>query len=306
MKALVTGGAGFIGSHLSDSLIDLGFEVVILDNLKTGKESNINSKARFYLVDIVDQESTKEIFFNERPDLVFHLAAQSFVSVSVKDPLEDARINVLGSLNLLMHSKDYNVKKFIYSNSGGASYGNPTSLPIQENHPINPICPYGISKHTLEHYLFLYSHNYGLKYSSLRYANIFGPRQDPFGEGGVVSIFINKLINNERPTIFGDGTQIRDYCFVKDVVGANLLMINGGHNKCYNVGTGVGTSTQEVFETIRDEMDSSLEPQYAPERIGDAKACVLDSSLLFNDGWRIKYSFKQGITNTVNYFKSLK
>jgi len=305
MKALVTGGAGFIGSHLSDRLIQLGHEVLIVDNFYSGKKENLNPKAKLYEVDITDFEKLKDVFEKEKPEIVFHLAAQSYVSISTKKPMEDARINVIGSVNLIHLSKEYNVKKLIYSNSGGASYGNPLYMPIDEKHSINPVCQYGISKHTVEHYLYLYNYNYGLKYTSLRYANIYGPRQDPYGEGGVVAIFTNCLLKNQRPTIFGDGSQIRDYCFVQDVVDANIWAMSNGDNDFFNVGTGAGTSTQKVFDAIKNELGLNLEVIYAPERVGDAKACVLDSNKLQSNGWKPKYNFEQGIKETIAYFKSI-
>lgn len=306
MKVLVTGGAGFIGSNLVDRLIGLGHAVVIVDNFFSGFKKNLNPKATFYEVDITDESRLKQVFEKERPEIVFHTAAQSFVSVSTKRPQEDARINIIGSIILINLCRDFKVKKIIYSNSGGASYGNPQYLPIDELHQIKPVSQYGISKHTVDHYLFLYNQNYGLKYTSLGYANIYGPRQNPHGEGGVVAIFIDKLLNKEKPTIFGDGSQIRDYCYVEDVVEANIWAINKGDNEFFNVGTGKGTTTQEIFEAIRDELDSDIEPIYADERVGDAKACILDSEKLQAQGWMPKNSLEEGIKKTVNYFKNLK
>ncbi len=304
MKILVTGGAGFIGSHIVDALVKLGHDVVVVDNLSTGSKENLNPKAKFYEVDITDLEKLKEVFEKERPELVNHHAAQSFVSVSVKKPFFDAQVNIVGSLNLLECCIKNNIKKIIYSNSGGASYGNPEYLPIDEKHKINPVCHYGISKHTVEHYLFLYNHLYGLKYTSLRYANIYGPRQDPYGEGGVVAIFTNKFLRGERPIIFGDGTHLRDYCYIKDVVEANILAMNKGDNQGYNVGTGEQVSTQEIFDRLKKLTKSDLEPIYEKERLGDAKAGSLNPLKIKQElGWQAKYDLDSGLKETVEYFK---
>lgn len=304
MRTLVTGGAGFIGSHIVDRLLELGHEVIIIDNLASGFENNINPKAKFHKVDITDEEKMKEVFEKEKPEMVFHAAAQVFVSISTKTPQEDARINIIGSIILLNLCKNYGVKKIIYSNSGGAGYGNPEYLPMDEKHPINPISQYGTSKHTVDHYLSLYSKNFSLKYTSLGYANVYGPRQNPHGEGGVVAIFINKLLNNERPTIFGDGSHIRDYCYVNDVVDANIWAIDHGDNQIYNVGTGIGTTTQEVFDIIKKLLSLDLEPIYADEKIGDIKSSLLNSDKIQAEGWAPKYTFEDGIKQTIEYFRT--
>ncbi len=303
MKILVTGGAGFIGGHIVDRLIKLGYEVIIIDNLSSGKREHVNPKARFYELDITDAEDFEKVFEKEKPEIVFHVAAQPYPNESMKIPIEDAKINIIGSLILLELCKKYNIKKIIYSNSGGASYGDPESLPVNEDHPINPPTHYGVSKHTVEHYLFLYNKNYGISYTSFRYANIYGPRQDSKGEAGVIAIFIDKLLNNEPPKIFGDGTQIRDYCFVDDVVDANIWAIENGDNECYNVGTGIGTTTQEIFDKIKKITNSPLKPIHADERPGDIKKCILDSSKLQGEGWKPKILLDESLIKTLNYFK---
>ncbi len=300
---LVTGGAGFIGSHIVDRLIECGHEVIVIDNLSSGKKEHINPKAKFCELDITDKKNFETIFKEKKPEIVFHLAAQSCPNKSMKTPIEDAKINIIGSIILLELCKKYNVKKIIYSNSGGASYGNLKSLLMNEDHPINPLTHYGVSKHTVEHYLSLYNKNYGLLYTSFRYANIYGPRQDSKGEAGVVAIFIDKLLNNERPKIFGDGTQVRDYCFVNDVVDANLWAIEQGDNECYNVGIGIGITTQEIFDKIKKITGSSLEPIYVNERLGDLKKCILDSTKLQKKGWKPKTLLDEGLIKTLNYFK---
>lgn len=303
MKVLITGGAGFIGSHLTDRLISLGNDVSIIDNLSSGRKENLNPQANFHFGDISDRSFMEHYFKKDPPEKIFHTAAQSYVSISTKIPEEDARINVSGSVLLIDLAKKYDVKKIIYSNSGGASYGNPEYLPIDESHPINPVSQYGISKHTVEHYLKMYSQLGDLEYTSLRYANVYGPRQDPYGEGGVVAIFSKKLLERESPIIFGDGNQIRDYCFVNDVIDANIWAMNNGKNECYNVGTGIGTTTQEIFDIIKKETGSQIVPKYAPERMGDAKSCILNPDKLKNQGWHPKYSIIEGIKETIKYFK---
>jgi len=304
MKILLTGGAGFIGSHVADKFLELEHDVIIVDNLSSGKQENINKKAKFYKADILDLKNLEEIFKKEKPDIINHHAAQASVSFSVKNPQFDARTNILGTLNLLELARKYNVKKFIYINSGGAGYGEPVRVPIGENHQIAPLSHYGISKHTIEHYLFLYYKLCNLAYTSLRYANVYGPRQDPLGEAGVIAIFINKLISKEKPTIFGDGSQVRDYIYVKDVVNANILALESKtNNNSFNVGTGISTSTREVFDKLNKLTGAGLSPVYEKERPGDLKASVLDSSKLQKIGWRISYSLDKGLKETIDLFR---
>ncbi len=213
MKVLVTGGAGFIGSNVVDLFIENGYEVVVVDDLSTGRASNLNPAAKFYQVDIRSPQ-IDEIFAAERPDYVDHHAAQMNVRRSIKEPLFDAEVNVVGSLNLIEAAKRYGVKRFVYISTGGAVFGEPVYLPCDENHPINPICQYGASKHTVEHYLYMYQVNYGLPYTVLRYPNVYGPRQDPRGEAGVIAIFTGQMLNGEPVVINGDGEQERDYVYV--------------------------------------------------------------------------------------------
>lgn len=308
MKILITGGAGFIGSHVADKFIELGHDVVIVDNLSSGRKENINNKARFYNTDILDIEKLGSIFEKEKPDIVNHHAAQAFVSKSVSEPQFDARINIIGTLNLLELSKKYNVKRFVYINSGGAGYGEPSYLPMKEEHSINPLSPYGISKHTAEHYLVLYRHLYNLPYASLRYANVYGPRQDPYGEGGVIAIFTNKLLKGESPAIFGDGTQTRDYVYVKDIVNANVFAVEKkeAENQSFNVGTGKNIPTQEIFDKLNSLTKANLKPIYTEERKGDLKASSLDSSKLQKLGWKINYELDKGLKETIDYFANIK
>jgi UDP-glucose 4-epimerase len=311
-KILVTGGAGFIGSNIVDALLNNGYEVVVLDNLSTGFHTNINPKVIFYNVDIRDEEKVRRIFELEKPDFVNHHAAQIDVRSSTREPIFDAQCNILGSLNLIIQSVTAGVKKFIYASTGGAIYGEPQYLPIGENHPINPISQYGISKHTVEHYLYLYSVNYGLRYTVLRYPNVYGPRQNPHGEAGVIAIFTQKMLNNQRPTIFGDGSQTRDYTFVSDIVEANIFALTKGDNAIYNIGTGIEISVQQIFDSLKVILAkdakyhglSSLEPIYGEERVGEIQHICLDATKAKRElGWIPKTDVYHGLEQTVEYYQ---
>ncbi|MCH6574695.1 MAG: NAD-dependent epimerase/dehydratase family protein, partial [Bacteroidetes bacterium] len=240
MKILVTGGAGFIASHIADKFIEEGHEVVILDDLSTGFEKNINPKAKFVKLNIRD-EKVSNLFEEEKFDVVNHHAAQMDVRRSVVDPAFDANTNILGTINLLQNSIKHGVNKFMFASTGGAVYGEQECFPADENHPTNPVSPYGISKLSVEKYLYFYFNEHKLNYTILRYANIYGPRQNPFGEAGVVAIFSAKLLKGDQPIINGTGEQTRDYIFVKDVVKANLLTLSDDESDIYNVGTGIET-----------------------------------------------------------------
>ncbi|NOX98120.1 MAG: NAD-dependent epimerase/dehydratase family protein, partial [Nitrospirae bacterium] len=267
-KILVTGGAGFIGSNLVDRLIKEGHEVVIVDDLSTGLERNLNPEAKFYKMDI-REEKLAEVFATEKPDFVSHHAAQMDVRRSVREPMFDAAVNILGSLNIIENCRKHKVKKIIYISTGGAVYGEPDYLPVDEKHPIEPECQYGISKHTVEHYLHLYKLTYGLNYTVLRYPNVYGPRQNPHGEAGVNAIFIGKMLKNEVPTIFGDGKQLRDYVYVDDVVKANLLSLERGEGQIYNIGSGIGTSVNKIYQTLQGILGFQEAPKYASSRTGE-------------------------------------
>ncbi len=307
MKVLVTGGAGFIGSHIVDRLIKEGYEVVVIDNLSTGFQEYVNSGATFYKEDICDAKAITKIFNREAPDYVYHHAAQIDVRKSVEDPIFDAHTNILGSLNLMVNCLRKKVKKFIYASTGGAMYGEPNSLPVNEMYPVNPISQYGVSKHTVEHYLHLYSILYGLKYTVLRYSNVYGPRQNPKGEAGVVAIFTGQMLNKEKSTIFGDGSKTRDYIYIDDVVEANILSLTRGNNEIYNIGTGKETSDQEMFDTLKTITNSKLNPIYGKERIGEIEHISLDSTKAKRDlHWQPKYSLKEGLQKSVEYYKKLK
>ena len=304
MKVLVTGGAGFIGSHVVDSLIKGGHEVVIVDNLSTGSRRNLNPKAVFYEMDIRDPQ-LRTVVATEKPDVINHHAAQATVLASLGSPVLDAQVNIVGSLNLLECARDFGVTKFIYISTGGALYGEPEYLPCDENHPIRPISPYGVSKHTVEHYLYLFKENYGLDYAILRYPNVYGPRQDPAGEAGVVAIFSHQMLNGERPVIYGSGEQERDFVYVEDVVRANLLVMASGDGGTYNLGSGRGTSVNELFAMMKDITEYGQDPIYEPPRTGEVFKIYLDATKANIElGWRATVSLQEGLERTVEFFAS--
>lgn len=303
MKVLVTGGAGFIASHITDALIEEGHSVIVLDNLSTGFEKNINPEARFINADIRDKSLSK-IFEIEKFDVINHHAAQMDVRRSVTDPSFDADVNIIGTINLLQNAVKHRVKKFMFASTGGAVYGEQEYFPADEKHPTSPLSPYGISKMSVEKYLYFYYTQYGLKYSILRYANIYGPRQNPHGEAGVVAIFTRKLLNGEQPVINGDGKQTRDYTFVKDVVKANLLTLNDDGSEIYNVGTGKETDVNELFGMINKFTGKGQMEKHGPAMPGEQLRSVITSEKLkqkFN--WCPSTSIEAGLENTVKYFK---
>ena len=303
-KILVTGGAGFIGSHVVDLFVAQGYEVIIVDDLSTGRASNLNSAAKFYQVDIRSPQ-LREVFEAEKPDYVSHHAAQMDVRRSVAQPLFDADINILGSINVIETAKDFNVKRFIYISTGGAVYGEPESLPCDESHPINPICQYGASKHTVEHYLYMYYVNYGLKYTVLRYPNVFGPRQDPHGEAGVVAIFTGKMLASEAVTINGDGDQTRDFVYVGDCAKANHLAVTVDHEPgIYNLGWGRPTSINEICSVLVNITGYNLPIEHGTAKVGETRHIYLDASKIKKDlGWEPIITLEQGLEKTVDYFK---
>jgi UDP-glucose 4-epimerase len=305
LKILVTGGAGFIGSNLVDALIGLGHDVVVIDNLSSGLRRNLNPKARFYEIDIRDKKLS-EVFEREKPDTVDHHAAQIDVRKSGEDPIADAEANILGSLNLISNCVRFGVKRVVYASTGGAIYGDPQYLPADENHPINPISQYGVSKHTVEHYLHLYSVVNGLNYVILRYSNVYGPRQNPYGEAGVVAIFAIQMLTGKQPTIFGPGDKTRDYAHVFDIVKANIVALDKGKNAIYNIGTGVETSDQEIFDTLAGVLGYKGKPIYAPVRKGEVYRIALDCGKARKElGWSPELSLKQGIAQTAEYYRKL-
>lgn len=303
-KILVTGGAGFIGSHVVDLFVEKGFEVVVLDDLSTGRASNLNPAAKFYRMDIRDPK-VRDVFEAEKPDYISHHAAQMDVRRSVAQPLFDADVNILGSINLIECAKEFGVKHFVYISTGGAVYGEPDRVPCEETDPINPICQYGASKHTVEHYLFMYHVNYDLKYTVLRYPNVFGARQDPHGEAGVVAIFTGKMMAGEPVTIYGDGNQTRDFVYVSDCALANYLAVTVDHQPgIYNLGWGLPTSVNDIFSTLARVTDYDQPVQYGPAKVGETRHIYLNASKAKRDlGWSATISLEDGLRRTVDYFK---
>jgi UDP-glucose 4-epimerase len=278
MKGIVTGGAGFIGSHLTELLLSAGHEVAVIDNLATGRRNNIPGGARFYEVDVVDREAVAEAFGREQPEFVCHYAAQASVIRSVEDPGFDARTNVVGGLNVLHEAARRGVKRFVFASTGGAIYGDPERIPADESHPTRPLSPYGVAKLSFEHYLDMYARMNGMSYAALRYANVFGPRQDPLGEAGVIAIFIGRSLKGERPTVFGDGTQTRDYVFVGDAVAAARLALESAESGSYNIGTGKETSVLDLVAELSALAGRKIEPIFAPPRAGEVARIALDAS----------------------------
>ena len=303
MTILVTGGAGFIGSHIVDALVDAGHSVVVIDNLSTGRRDQVHPRATFLGLDIRDA-SLKDIFQQHRFDVVIHHAAQMDVRRSVEDPSFDASVNILGTLNLLENSRRSGVGKFIFASTGGAIYGEQEYFPADEQHPQRPLSPYGITKLAAEKYLFYYNQIHRLHYISLRYANVYGPRQNPHGEAGVVAIFAGKMLNGEQPTINGDGNQTRDYVYVGDVVRANMLALSYNQSALFNVGTGVETTVNELFSHLRSLTQCKFQEHHGPAKQGEQQRSVIDSSLLGNTfGWKPSVTLQEGLRLTVDYFK---
>lgn len=302
MKVLVTGGAGFIGSHVVDAFIERGDEVVVVDDLSSGRVENLNPSAKLYKIAIQDP-NLAEIFEQEKPDIISHHAAQIDVRRSVAEPLLDAQINILGSIALLELAQKYNVKRFVYISTGGAVYGEPVYLPCDEDHPIQAICQYGVSKYTVERYLFAYRDMYGLPYTVLRYPNVYGPRQDPHGEAGVVAIFAKRMNKQERVTIFGDGKQERDFLYVGDCARANVQVVEQDKDGVFNLGTGRGTSINQLFDTMREITHYPHLPIYKPAKPGETYKIYLTAQKANDDlGWQPSTPLLNGLEQTIDFF----
>jgi UDP-glucose 4-epimerase len=303
MKILVTGGAGFIGSQIADAFINEGHKVFVLDNLSSGYESNINPKAEFIKADIGD-EALKYLFDNEKFDVINHHAAQMDVRRSVEDPLFDAQTNILGTLNLLQNAVRTGVGKFMFASTGGAVYGDQEYFPADEVHPSAPLSPYGISKLSVEKYIYFYHRQYGLKYTILRYANVYGPRQNPFGEAGVVAIFTTKLLKGEQPVINGSGKQTRDYVYAGDVVKANVKTLRDELNEIYNIGTGIETDVNKIFDALNKLTGHNAKELRGPAAPGEQMRSVISSDKLYKRfNWRPDTEVKDGLARTVEYFR---
>ncbi len=307
MKVLVTGGAGFIGSHVVDACLAAGHDVLVVDDLSTGNKANLNPKARFYEVDLRDAEALERVFVAERPEGICHLAARANVRESMIEPILYAQVNIIGSLALLECARKYGTKKIVYASTGGAVYGEPQYLPVDENHPIMPLDPYGASKHQVEHYLYIYRTHYNVDYTILRFPNVYGPRQDPYGEAGVVSIFTGQMLNGGTPIINGTGEQQRDFVFVTDIARANVLALTRGGGEIYNLGSGVGTSVNEIFRLLREITGSRCEEIHGAAKLGEVFKTYLTTEKAGKGlGWEAEIPLRQGLTETVAYFKALK
>jgi UDP-glucose 4-epimerase len=299
---LATGGAGFIGSHLADALLKRGDEVIVIDDLSTGSSQNLNPDAEFHQLDIRSRQAA-ELVRRRRPDAIVHHAAQMSVSRSVREPAFDADVNLMGSINLLEAARQAEAR-FIFASTGGALYGDADILPTPETYPAWPVSPYGVSKLAFEHYLHCYGVQHGLGYTALRYANVYGPRQNPHGEAGVVAIFCLNLLSAEPPTVNGDGKQTRDFIHVADVVRANLAALDSDQRGHYNVGTGRPCDINTLFEMIEARMEVSIGKRHGPARPGDQRTSVLDSSLIAEKlGWRPEMSLEAGVADTVDWFR---
>lgn len=303
MNILVTGGAGFIGSHVVDAYISDGHDVVVIDDLSSGVKENVNPNAEFHQLDIRSADVEK-VFRRHKIDVVNHHAAQMDVRRSVSDPKFDASVNVLGGLNIFEAARQNGVKKIIFSSTGGAIYGEQDYFPADEEHPVRPLSPYGITKLVTEKYLFYYKEVHGIEHVVLRYANIYGPRQNPHGEAGVVAIFAKKMLQGESPVINGDGKQTRDYTFVGDVVKASLLALNYPGSNIFNIGTGIETDVNELFRILRGWLGPNCAENHGPAKQGEQRRSVISYKKIERElGWKPLVELSEGLRLTAEYFK---
>jgi UDP-glucose 4-epimerase len=307
MKILITGGAGFIGSNVADMLIAKKHALILIDNLSSGFERNVNKKAKLIKADITDFDKIEKIFNEEKPEIIYHFAAQIDVRKSVSDPIFDAKTNIMATLNLIKLSNDFKVKKFIFSSTGGAIYGDTENRPTKEDHPEWPLSPYGIAKLATDKFLNFYHEIFGLKYVSLRYGNVYGPRQNPYGEAGVVAIFLNKMLKNEQPIINGDGRQTRDYIYIDDVTKANILALeNMDKIGIYNVGTSIEISVNDLFAEINKNFGGKFKEMHGPAKLGEQKTSCLNYEKIKKDmDFEPEIDFSEGIKKTYEWFKKL-
>jgi UDP-glucose 4-epimerase len=305
MRLLVTGGAGFIGSNTVDALVAGGLgEVAVMDDLSAGKRSQLNPKARFHEADLRDAAKVQRIIAEERPEAIIHLAAQMDVRRSVADPAFDAQVNLVGFLNMMEAARQHGLKRVIFSSTGGAIYGEQEQYPCNEDHPRRPISPYGVAKFATEAYLHFYQAQYGIDYVALRYANVYGPRQDPHGEAGVVAIFCGRMLQDQPVTIYGDGEQTRDYVYVGDVVRANLAAVKSSVSGAFNIGTGVETSVNHLFQTLAHAAVSNRTPSYGPARPGEQLRSVISPARAAKElNWRPEVSLADGLAQTYRFFR---
>jgi UDP-glucose 4-epimerase len=305
VRILVTGGAGFIGSHVVDAYVAAGHEVAVLDNFSTGNEANLNPAAEVHRVDLRDQAGVEKVVASFRPEIVNHHAAQSEVPKSIADPGLDAHINIVGGLNLLKASVDHKVKKVIFISTGGALYGEPDVVPAGEDHPVRPLSPYGTSKFSFEQYLGTFKRTFELEFTVLRYANIYGPRQDFYAEEGrVVAIFASRMLARKPVTIDGDGEQSRDMLHVGDAATANLAALENGDGGTFHVSTGVPVTVNDLFRKLAILTDYKMEPNVGPRRKGDVYRIALDNARARQDlGWEPRVSLEEGLSLTVDYFR---
>jgi UDP-glucose 4-epimerase len=305
MRILVTGGAGFIGSHTVDALVETReHEIVALDNLSAGRRAQLNPVARFYRADLRDRSRIREVIEREKPAVVFHLAAQMDVRRSVADPAFDAEVNLVGFLNLMEAGRRNGLKRVVFSSTGGAIYGEQETFPCDEEHPCRPLSPYGVAKLATESYLFFYRAQYGIEYTALRYANVYGPRQDPHGEAGVVAIFCDRMLAGGRATIFGDGGQTRDFVFVGDVARANLAALASRVSGAINIGTGIETSVNQLYAVLARAAGFEKPAEYAAGRPGEQRRSVISAKRAAAElSWRPQVALEEGLARSFQFFK---
>ncbi len=303
MKILVTGGAGFIASHVVDAYVAAGHDVVVVDDLSSGRHENLNPKARFVQLDVQDP-AIGALFERERPEVLNHHAAQMDVRRSVADPVFDARVNLIGLLNLMEHGRRHGLRRVIFASTGGAIYGEQDTFPAPEGHPLAPLSPYGVAKLASERYLYFYSAAYGISYLACRYGNVYGPRQNPHGEAGVIAIFTEKLLRGELPVINGDGKQTRDYVYVGDLVRANVAALSSDHCGALNFGTGIESDVNTLFGHLVRLCGSAAPERHGPAKPGEQRRSVIDAAAAARVlGWRPEVSLEEGLRQTVAWFR---
>lgn len=306
MRVLITGGAGFIGSHVADALIERGHRVTILDDLSSGSLENVNRRAKFHKFDIGNRKRLEKLFEKVQPEAVFHFAAQINVRASVENPSADATTNILGSLALIELAAKHGVKKFIFASTGGAMFDDATPRPTPESIPAAPLSPYGIAKLSIEHYLRFFHQIHDLPYVVLRYANVYGPRQNAHGEAGVIAIFLTRMLEGTAPTINGDGLQTRDYVYVGDVAHANVLALDSELTEgTFHVGTGVETSVNDIFRMLNWQFGKTFEESHGPAKPGETMASALNARQARERlGWEPKVALAEGLVATATWFKA--